>query len=307
MLKKKVFVLLASLALLGFGVTCWASPDHNDYFHYDTAFGVGGGHEGAAYTSSAGSISRLVFQQIVLPSAQTNAEKEAAKRGKLPGSFGASAYWEGYDFEDAGEEGDIYGLNVGAAIDYDGLTYGVMLPYDYIDFDSFDGYRVGLVGFTKYTASIDSEWAASFSGHLNYCYTDLDFDFAGSEDLSTYGGGVGAAITYDQDVYFFSFGSSYFYNTDDSDAKEDKQHLIKTGINTGVRTNDTSVISVFAVWNVDITDYDNDPEDDDYFEVGFEGALNLSDTFGINLGYKKVVDLDDFDADQVYLGSIWKF
>ena len=312
--KKRGLLISGVLALLCLAGSSWASPNYDDYYaeeflyhHGDSIGGVGGGNEGAAYVSAAGNISRLVFQQLVLPSAETASEKSNKANLNLPRTFGASAYWEDVDFENANLNGDIYGVNLGVAFDNDQLTYGLMLPYDYIDFDSFDGHRVGLIGFTQYSLPLNQTLSASFTGHINYCYTDLDFDFVDADEVNLFGGGLGAAITYDNDIFIFSAGTSYLYNTDDSDADDDEQHLIKTGINAGVRNGDNGVINLFAVWNADVTDYDNDPADDDYYEVGCEGSLTLTDTFGLSLGYKKVLELEDFDADEIYLGSTWKF
>jgi hypothetical protein len=272
--------------------------------------GTGGGDEAAAYTSAAGVTSRMVFQNLVLPTVKTRAEKkkeEVQKAMKTARTFGAALSWEDVDFDNSGENGDLYGANLGMAWDNDNISYGFMLPYDYLDFDSFDANRIGLIGFGQYHLNISDVLSASFTGHLNYTYTDLDFDNGGSEDVNMYGGGLSASLTYDKDLFAVSAGASYLYNTDDTDMDEDEQHLVKFGVNAGVRNGDNGVFNVFAVYNLDITDYDNDPKDDDYYEVGMEGSFTLSETFGMTLGYKKVIELEDFDADQIYIGSTWKF
>jgi len=273
--------------------------------------GVGGGDEASAYTSPAGVTSRLVMQNLVIPTAKTRADKKKEDTQKAMGiarTFGAAASWEDVDFENSGENGDLYGANIGMVWDNDNISYGFMLPYDYLDFDSFDANRIGLIGFGQYHMDVSDELSASFTGHLNYTYTDMDFDSMGSEDINMFGGGLSAAITLDKDLFIVSTGVSYLYNTDDTDVDNDEQHLVKWGVNAGVRNGDNGVFNVFAVWNTDITDYDNDPDvDEDYFEVGMEGSFTLSDTFGMTLGYKKVIELQDFDADQIYIGSNWKF
>lgn len=275
-----------------------------------TVSGIGGGDEASAYTSPAGVTSRLVMQNLVIPAAKTRAEKakeDAQKTLKKARTLGAAAAWEDVKFSDGVETGDIYGANIGMAWDNENISYGFMLPYDYLDFDNFDANRIGLIGFGQYKLSLSGELSAAFTGHLNYTYTDMDFAGIGHESVNVYGGGLSASATYDSDMFVVSAGASYLYNTDDTDAKDDEQHLLKFGFNTGVRNGDDGVFNVFAVWNIDVTNYENDPQDDDYFEVGMEGSYTFSDTFGLTLGYKKVIELQDFDADQIYLGSSWKF
>jgi len=273
--------------------------------------GVGSGDEASAYTSPAGVTSRLVMQNLVIPTAKTRAEKkkeDAQKALNMPRTFGAALSWEDVDFDNTGENGDLYGATIGMAWDNDNISYGFMLPYDYLDFDSFDANRIGLIGFGQYHMDVSDELSASFTAHMNYAYTDIDFDNMGSEDINMFGGGLSAAITLDKDLFIVSSGVSYLYNVDDSGLDNEEQHLVKWGVNAGVRNGDNGVFNVFAVWNTDITDYDNDPDvDEDYYEVGMEGSFTLSDTFGMTLGYKKVIELQDFDADQVYIGSSWKF
>lgn len=272
--------------------------------------GVGNGDTASAYTSAAGVTSRMVFQNLVIPAAKTRTEQkkdEALKAFGKARTIGASLSWEDVDFDASGENGDIYGANVGLAWDQDSLSYGFILPYDYLDFGSFDAQRIGLIGFGQFHQPVTDNLSACVTGHLNYSYTDLDFDAGDGEDVNMYGGGLSGAVSYNKDLYILSAGVSYLYNSDDSDVDEDEQHLVKTGINAGIRNGDNGVINVFAVWNIDITDYATDPEDDDYYEVGFESSFSLSDTFGLTLGYKKVLELENFDADQIYLGSLWKF
>lgn len=273
--------------------------------------GTGGGDQAAAYTAPAGVTSRIVMQNLVVPAAKTRAEQKKENIRKalnMARTYGAALSWEDVDFDNSGENGDLYGANIGMGWDNDNISYGFMLPYDYLDFDSFDAHRIGLIGFGQYHLKISDSLSTSFTGHLNYTYTDIDLDNGDNDDVNMFGGGLSAAITLDKDLFITTVGVSYLYNTDDSNADEDEQHLIKLGTNIGVRNGDNGVFNVFAIWNTDITDYDNNADvDEDYYEFGVEGSFTLSDTFGLTLGYKKVIELKGFDADQVYIGSTWKF
>ncbi len=319
-MKKGLYLLLCLLVLALVSATAFASDDYDDYDdhdhhshdgHHSYVGGVGSGDEASAYTSAAGKTSRLVMQNLVIPAAKSRAEKKsdaARKALNMAQTFGSSAYWENVEFDNSGEDGDLYGATVGMAWDNDNVSFGFMLPYDYLDFDSFDANRIGIVGFGQYNLELSETLSATFTGHLNYSYTDFDFDDADDDDINMGGGGVGASITLDKDLFVVTTGISYLYNKDDSNLDNDDQHLIKLGVNAGVRNGENGVVNVYGVWTSDITDYDNDPDtDEDYYEVGFEGSYNLSDAFGMTIGYKKVLELEDFDSDQVYLGSIWKF
>lgn len=272
--------------------------------------GAGGGNEAAAYVGASGKTTRLVFNQLVLPSAKTRSQKaaEAAQAvTKMPQTVAATVRYEKADFEESDNNGDIYGFNLGYAVDVDNMTFGVMIPYDHLDFDLFDADRVGAILYGQYSQDINEQTTMALTVNTNYMYTDLDIDNFGSEDVNTFGGGISGSFTYDGDMFVPSFGVSYQYNQDDTDVKDDDQHLIKVGTNMGFRVKENMVFNCFGVWNIDVTDYDNEPDDDDYFEVGLELNAYLSETWSLSGGYKKVISLDDFDSDQVYLGAVWKF
>ncbi len=271
--------------------------------------GTGGGDEGSAYLSAAGKTSRLVFQQLVTPSVKTRSEKEkdtARADLGLSRSIGSALRFERAAFDD-GDDGTLYGANIGMAWDQDNITYGFMLPYDYLDFDSFDANRLGLIGFGQYHMPLSDTLEASFTGHLNYTYSNINFDDIDNEIVNMFGGGLSTSLTYDLDMVEISTGVSYLYNKDDTNMNEDEQHLLKFGVNTGIRFGNESVLNLFGVWNADITNYDNDPQDDNYFELGAEGCYAFSDAWNLTLGAKKVVSLQDFDSYEVYIGSTWKF
>jgi len=272
--------------------------------------GAGGGNEAAAYVGAAGKTSRLVFNQLVLPAAKTRSQKAAEAAHavtRMPQTVAANMRYEKVDFEEFDNDGDIYGLNLGYAVDVDKMTFGVMIPYDHLDFDFFDGDRVGAIIYGQYNQDFNEQLSMALIVNANYMYTDLDIDKLGSEHVNTYGGGISSSITYDGDVFVPSFGVSYQYNNDDSGVDDDYQHLLKAGTNLGFRIKDNMVVNCFGVWNIDVTDYDNDPDDDDYFEIGLELNACISGTWALSGGYKKVVGLDDFDSDQVYLGVLKKF
>jgi len=250
----------------------------------------------------------LVFSELIVPTVKTTTEKNRQAARKEQGgvrTFGGSVRFEWVD-KGADENGRITGFNLGLAYDVDDYTFGVILPYDYFDFDSFTANRTGAILFGQYHLGLSEELEATFTANLNYVFTDFRI-FGENYDLDTYGGGLSAGLRYSRETYEVGGGVSYQYSLDDVDTADDHQHLFKVGGNYGYRMTPDQVINLFATWNYDATDYKYDYGDSDYFEVGAEYRANFSETWALNLGYRKVVDLSDYDSDMLYLGSAWQF
>jgi hypothetical protein len=260
-------------------------------------------------TSAAATTSRLVFTELVVPTVKTDTEKKALAAQKAQGgvrTFGGALRTEWVD--NVGDEnGKIHGFNLGLAYDVDDYTFGVILPYDYFDFDSLNANRIGSILFGQYHLSLTEELEATFTANLNYMFTDFNLGGGVSDDLNTFGGGLSTGLSYSQEAYELGCGVSYQYNKNDVDMEDDDQHLLKTGANVGLRVTPDQVVNLFGTWTYDATNYDTDYGDTDYFEVGTEYRANLSETWAMNVGYRKVVDLEDFDSDMIYLGSAWQF
>ncbi len=259
-------------------------------------------------TSASATTSRLVFTELVVPTVQTTTEKNRLAAQKTQGgvrTFGGALRTEWVD--KAGDEnGLVSGFNLGLAYDVDNYTFGLMLPYDYFDFDSFTSNRIGSVLFGQYHLGLTETLEATFTANLNYMFTD--FRLSGNDDdLNTYGGGLSAGLRYSQEAYELGCGVSYQYNEDDVELEDDSQNLVKLGGNVGYRVTPDQVVNLFSTWTYDATDYKYDYGDTDYFEIGTEYRANFSETWGMNVGYRKVVDLEDFDSDMVYLGTAWQF
>lgn len=263
----------------------------------------------ASPISAAAKTSGIVFDRLVMPGATTRRAKEKAADQKamhMTRTIGGQLRYANIEQNDS--DGDVIGCNIGMAHDFENFTIGGILPYDYMDFDSFfNANRLGLILFAQYFHDLSPSVTATFTGNLNYVYTDIDYNYGGSDDINTFGGGLSASMTLDKDSYVASMAFSYQYNRDDIDVEDDYQHLIKFGVNAGYRFGQNIVVTLFSVWNKDITDYKYSSQDDDYCDLGTEVTMNLSDTFGLTVGYKKVVSLDNYDSDEVYLGSTLKF
>jgi len=259
-------------------------------------------------TSASATTSRLVFTELVVPTVQTTTEKNRQAQQKAQGAvrtFGGSLRTEWVD--KAGDEnGLVSGFNLGLAYDVENFTFGVMLPYDYFNFDSFTANRIGSILFGQYHLSLTEELEATFTANLNYMFTDFRI-LGQDDDLNTYGGGLSAGLRFSQELYELGCGVSYQYNQDDVDFEDDSQDLVKVGANVGYRVTPDQVVNLFGTWTYDATDYTYDYGDTDYFEIGTEYRANFSETWALNVGYRKVVDLEDYDSDMVYLGTSWQF
>lgn len=259
--------------------------------------------------SAAAKTSGIVFNTVVMPSAQTRRAKEKAtamKALQTTRTIGGQLRYANIEHDDS--DGDVIGCNVGMVHDFENFTIGGILPYDHLDLDDvFEANRLGLILFAQYFHDVTSSLNASFTGNLNYVYTDVDYDYGGEDGINTYGGGLSTSLTLDKDSYTASAGLSYQYNKEDIDTKDDYQHLIKLGANAGYRIGQNMVITIFGIWNKDITDYENDYQDVSYFDIGTETTINMSDTFAVTIGFKKVVSLDNYDSDEIYLGSMLRF
>ncbi len=261
-----------------------------------------------SYAATAQQTAAIIQQFLILPAIKTRTEMdEAAARQalQLPQSFGAALRYQNIDPKYA-EDGDLYGGSLAMMWDTEALTYGVMVPYDNLDFNNLDANRIGVVGFGQFRQEIQQSLGMTYTGYLNYNNTNVSVG-SKDDDINNYGGGLAAALTMDRESYVLGASLAYQYNTDDSNVRDDEQHLLKTGLKTGLRFGEMTALSLYGIWTLDFTDYDIDPEDDDYFEVGAELTASLSDTWGLTFGAKDLIGLDYINVQEVYLGSIWKF
>lgn len=262
----------------------------------------------AAPTSASTASANLVFNELVVPTVETKQtqQRQQEQRDKRElRAIGTAIRGEWIDI--AGENGDVYGFNLGGAYDFDDYTIGVIVPYDHLSFDSFDANRLGMVLFGQYHQALSDKLAMSLTANLNYMFTDYDYKNKSDDSLNTVGIGMSAGFSYVQEKYEAGAGISWQYNKDDVNHVDDEQHLIKMGGNLGVHVSDNMVINTFATWNYDVTDYVYNYGDDNYLEAGLEYRADVSDTWTMNVGYRKVLELDNYESDMLYLGSVWQF
>lgn len=274
----------------------------------------GGGSLAVASLSASGLTSGLVFNQLVLPEAQTTTEKTSAQEGAVPEllqrprTVGGMFRYEHIHLHQGvlDLDGNSYATNLQLAWDMDRFSFGFLLPYDFLALKSFDAHIVGLVPFVQYHLPVSAIYTVGFTANGNYAYTSISNHLG---DLNTYGGGVSLSVTRDQDVLVVRGALSYQYNKDYTANTNNHQHLLKFGADVSVRIGREAIVTLFSIWNYDPTAYKNvvNQSNNNYVDLGLEGGVSLSKTWKLTGGYKTVLGLEHFASHQVFVGSLFKF
>jgi hypothetical protein len=181
------------------------------------------------------------------------------------------------------------------------------MPYDFLDLDSLDAHRIGAIAFGQYHWPLST--LATLHLTVNGTYTHTAIDRGDLDDLNTFGGGASVSLTLDKGRFAGSGILSYQFSADDSGSADNQQHLLKVGATAGIRLGRNAVVTLFGAWTYDATNYSEALRgiDRDYVDLGLELTWNLSPRWGLTGGYKKVVGLENFDSNQVFLGTLFRF
>lgn len=252
--------------------------------------------------SSGNRVSAAVMRQVVLPAARSRAEEQQAARERESGTprmiMGVVRY-EKVGF-DEGEDGSIPGATLGLAWDMDRFSTGILVPFDYLDFDSFSGHRLGAVLFGRFNHPFSEVATLGATLHGCWLYTNI----RGQDDgTNVFGIGPSATLSFDWDTVTAGFAAGYQYSRYDIESANDFQHLVKVGGNLGFRAGSSGVITIYGIWNRDLSDYLENSDFNSFFDAGIEVSWNLTDTFTLEGGYKKVLGIDEYDSDTGYLGG----
>jgi hypothetical protein len=275
----------------------------------DTQFGGLG--VGQTSISSSSQTSTLVITELTAPRVQTVVEKEATPQlASRPRTLGGFFRYERVEFDTLGAldlDGNIYSTNVHLQWDRNDFSYGVLIPYDFLDLQSFNAHRVGAIVYGQYHLALSALALLDFTVNGNYTYTAVDA--SDLEDVNTFGAGFSVALTLDKGRFVGGGLVSYQFNADDSDNADDQQHLLKLGATAGFRLGTNVAVALFGLWTYDATAYSaiREGSDRDYFDLGLELTWNLSPTWKLTGGYKKILGLEDFDSNMVFLGTLWRF
>lgn len=265
--------------------------------------------ESGSDLSAANTTARRFFLGSLLPRAHTEAreaEQEARRETGLLSSFLADFAYERADFESVAD-GGVNVFTATAAGDWKGDRFGVglMIPYDHLDLGGREMDRVGALLSGSYHRDLTHELALNLSANFNYLHTFLSPPL---DDADTYGAGLGAALVLTRGDWVPSAAVAYSYAVDNNDLLvNDQSHLIKVGFNLGHRFLQRAVANLFLIGNFDASRYRLLDVDTTYMEVGLGARWSVSDCWSLDLGYKKVLALRDYQADRVYLGSALLF
>lgn len=316
-----------SLVVLGLVLGVWLCPvsAQDTPVTVDVVFGdgddarppLGGG--GCIQRSSLCHAPRTsfdVFSELVLPRLDTRIERALAQVGRdvkqwyEPHIFSAVFRYERVDFDlnsTVDLDGDIYATLLNGVWEFGNFSYGALIPVEFLDAESLDAYRVGLVLYGQYHHQLAPPLTVGVTINANYRHTGIDDDRF--DDLNAFGTGVALSLEYDRELYRAGLAFLYNYSHDDSDFPDDEQHLMSIGTSVGTRVGKRAAVNVFAIWNRDLTDEQDTTgdTDEDYFDLGIDLSWSFTPTWKLIGGYKKVLDLDDFDSDMGFVGTLLRF
>jgi hypothetical protein len=224
----------------------------------------------------------------------------------------ADLKYEQARFTNNDDDGDIKGVLMSISTEVAGVELGAYIPYDYMDFESFSAHRTGTMLYAKRNWHLPYSLQLSTMANFNYMASYVN-DFALT---NTFGGGFGTSLSYDTGGDFVPrFSFAFQYNHDDyykaADLiKDNHQYLVKFGPSLGYRLFENATLQGGFVYTRDLTDYIsayNQMKDNDYFDINFGGSYAIADMWKVNLSYKRILGLDSYYSNTVYLGTVVGF
>ncbi len=251
----------------------------------------------------------IVLEDIAMPRAATVTEEEGQKVAiARPRLLGGYLRYESARADHA-DDADIYGGTLGIAWDIEQFSLGIIIPYDYMDYNVVKAHRVGAIGFGTYTLGLAQNLDLMFGANVSYMHVSpFDESFGREADtVNYYGGGLSTTLTYDAGAVVPALAVLYQYTKDDSDSEHDYSHLLKVAGQLGVRLGERVIVSPYVIWNRDVSAYATSDDIYSFFDVGAELGISITETFTLNVGYKKVLGISDVENDMGYLGVLYRF
>ncbi|MCK4494265.1 MAG: hypothetical protein KAU26_09425 [Methylococcales bacterium] len=267
-----------------------------------------------ASTSPSATSSRIIYDALLDTTTLSYKGKAAlSKRATSGVGFSvADLKYEQGRFTDANDDGNIKSITFALSTMFKGFEVGAYIPYEYMDFDSFQGHKTGVVLYAKKDWLLPQHLKLTTIANFNYMATYI----TGFALTNTFGGGLSTALTYDDGGRFIpriSFSAQY--NTDDYYKANDfitdnEQYLVKIGASLGYRLFDNMALQTGVVYTRDITDYStsfNRGEDQDFYIMRFGGRYTISNMWQVNLNYERIIGLDNYYSNSIFLGTTMDF
>jgi hypothetical protein len=208
-----------------------------------------------------------------------------------------------------GEDGHIGGLLMSLSTEIAGVEVGAYVPYDYLNFESFTGHRTGTVLYANRNWQLPYSLQLTTMTNFNYMATYI----SQMALTNTFGGGVGTSLSYDDGGDFvprisfaFQYNQDDYYKANDI-IKDNHQFLVKTGASLGYRLFENATLRAGFVYTRDVTDYktyyNKNIKDNDYFDIIVGGSYAIADMWQVNLTYKRILGLNYYYSNAVFLGT----
>ncbi|MBN1516942.1 hypothetical protein JXA32_10285 [Candidatus Sumerlaeota bacterium] len=240
-----------------------------------------------------------VFSQIVLGrSVGGRLAIDVDKQGAGVAMTEGSAMLRYTRFQSGGAEGNIFGLTFGWEKETDRWRYGVVVPYDHIDYDSTvrDGDSFTISPYLQYIA-LREPVRITAGPYLIFNYTFIN----NNDDFDMHGAGLSASMEKYFNRMYLRYGSSVEYVDTNVDLPTNSVVRWRNGITLGATITD-SIESRLYFMNT-ISDEGLLGGDDNYSSLGAEVAARVSDAFAMTLGLQTSIGHADTTVYSVYFGG----
>jgi len=220
--------------------------------------------------------------------------------------------YEQVKFANTGTKGNIKSLMLAFSTELsNAVELGVYVPYDYMDFNTFTAHRTGAIFYAKHNQQLaDISENLQLSTMINM--SGVATYFTDSRLSGTLGAGFGASLSYDNGGDFvpralFSFQYAKDYLPDAAGhAPDTDQYLVKMGASLGYRLFENGTLYSGFSYTRDVTPYkllSNEAKDHDYVDLSIGGSYLIASAWQVSLSYKRVLGLQDYTSNAVFLGT----
>lgn len=202
-------------------------------------------------------------------------------------------------FDVQGSQGNIYGATFGWERETQKSRYGIVVPYDRIDFDSsaLDGDMITLNPYYHYILTRDPV-TISVGPYAIFNYQW----YADSDNTSIWGGGLFGSMDYwFNDHWWVRLTSQVEYLDADIDFNSSNAMRFRYGVATGAWITERLGGRIFYLGT--ISDEEFFGGDDKFGIVGAEISGAVTDAFSLSLGYAHDLNYDQVEVHTLYLGG----